>query len=171
VGSWRHEKAARVAGKTPHSPTAARVVAEHRAARRHNKGLYFAVALFLAMAGAGAYLYVAAKKQSDAEKGTVVDPRPARPRTPAKREPPSRPAPPPTVLVAPARDNSVPSPGVSIRIIGANGTPIKIDGANAGKTPVSLKRSASDRAMVIDANGSTWTIIPDRDQTIDVSKP
>ena len=65
----------------------------------------------------------------------------------------------------------MPNVGVAIRIIGANGTPITIDGANAGKTPTSLKRSASKRVMVIGANGSTWKIVPDRDQTIDVTKP
>ena len=137
-GSWRHEKAARIAGATPLSPAAARVVADDRAARRHNKGLYFAVVLFLAIAGAGAYLYVVAKQQSESEK-RVNDP--------------------------------VPKTGVSIRIVGKNGTPVTIDGANAGKTPISLKRSVSKRAMVIGANGSTWKIIPDRDQTIDVTKP
>ncbi len=160
-GSWKQEKDARIAGKAPLSPTAARIVAEDRAVRRHNKGLYFAVVLFLAIAGAGAYLYVLAKKESD-KGAAVVEPAPTKPKTPT-------PGPPP--VVTPARDNSVPSTGVSIRIIGANGTPITIDGAKAGKTPVSLKRGASKRAMVIGAAGSTWKIVPDHDQTIDITKP
>jgi hypothetical protein len=68
---------------------------------------------------------------------------------------------PPAKVVAPDR-------GVTIRIIGADGTPVTIDGKPAGKTPLSLQRRPGKKALVIGAKGSTWQVVPDRDQTIDV---
>jgi hypothetical protein len=62
-----------------------------------------------------------------------------------------------------------PERGISIRITGDDGTPVTIDGAYAGKTPLSLKRKPGKKAFVIGANGRTWKIVPDRDQLIDVS--
>ena len=60
--------------------------------------------------------------------------------------------------------------GVSIKIIGAPGTPVKIDGANAGKVPLTLSRKPSKKLMLISGPSVTKQITPDRDQTVDLSR-
>ncbi|MBA3455761.1 MAG: serine/threonine protein kinase [Deltaproteobacteria bacterium] len=59
--------------------------------------------------------------------------------------------------------------GITIRIVGAPGTAITIDGRAAGRTPLSLERSAGKRTMTIQAPGFVTRVIPDHDQTIDVT--
>jgi hypothetical protein len=174
-GNWAHERAAKVAGKTAPSPLATRVIAQDRADRRHNAGLTFAIILVLAVAGAGVFLYIkASEKPSDAPVTTPVKPSPDKPTpkrsgstAPSDGTPERKPPP-------PANDepivNKVPDRGIAIRIIGSHGTPVTIDGATAGKSPISLKRRPSTRELVIGANGKQWKIVPDHDQTIDISQ-
>lgn len=172
-GNWAQERAAKVAGKTAPSPLAARVIAEDRAARRHNTGLTFAILLVLGVAGAGVFLYIKASKAPSTPVSTPVKPSPDKP---SPDQPTTRggstdttPQPKPPVNDA-SIVNKVPDRGIAIRIVGSPGTPVTIDGAAAGKSPVSLKRRASTREMVIGASGKQWKIVPDHDQTIDISK-
>lgn len=175
-GAWAEERAAKVAGKTAPTPLAARVIAEDRAARRHNAGLTFAIILVLAVAGAGVFLYIKASEKPSEVPAATPTQTPAKP--PPKQQAGSTPSDAPTTperkTPPPATDqplvNTLPDRGVAIRIIGAHGTPITIDGAAAGKSPVSLKRRSSTREMVIGANGKQWKIVPDHDQTIDISQ-
>ena len=60
--------------------------------------------------------------------------------------------------------------GVTIRIVGKSGTAITIDGKPAGKTPVRLERRASKQEIEIAAPGFVRRVVPDRDQTIDISR-
>lgn len=167
-GSWAKERAAKVAGKVAPSPLAARVIAEDRAARRHNSGLTFAILLVLAVAGAGVFLYIKASQTPSEPTVTPTKPTPTLPASAVPDAP--KPATPPPATTDVPLVNKVPDRGIAIRIIGSHGTPVTIDGAAAGKSPVSLKRRASTREMVIGANGKQWKIVPDHDQTIDISR-
>jgi hypothetical protein len=48
---------------------------------------------------------------------------------------------------------------------------VTIDGAAAGKTPISLQRSIGTRPLVIRAGPTTFQVVPDRDQTVDITAP
>lgn len=60
---------------------------------------------------------------------------------------------------------------VTIEIVGRPGTPITIDGADMGKTPVSLQRTKSTSEIEISAPGFVRRIVPDHDLTIDIAQP
>jgi hypothetical protein len=59
---------------------------------------------------------------------------------------------------------------VTIRIIGIAGTPIKIDGASAGKLPIKLSRKKGTKPILIEAPGVVRQVVPDHSQTVDLSK-
>ena len=60
--------------------------------------------------------------------------------------------------------------GVSIKIVGAPGTVVSIDGAKAGKVPLTLQRKPSKKLMLLTAPGVSKQITPDHDQTVDMSR-
>jgi hypothetical protein len=62
-----------------------------------------------------------------------------------------------------------PAGGVSIRIIAREPTEVTIDGRAAGKTPLTLQRPPGTAPVLIGAPGTARQVIPDRDQTIDVT--
>lgn len=61
--------------------------------------------------------------------------------------------------------------GVSIRIIANQPVAVTIDGQPAGKTPLTLQRPSSTQPIAIAGPGGVQDIVPDRDQTVDVSPP
>lgn len=61
------------------------------------------------------------------------------------------------------------SHGVSIKIVGAPGTIVSIDGAKAGKVPLTLQRKPSKKLILLTAPGVAKQITPDHDQTVDMS--
>jgi len=157
---WQREKAARQHAATPAAQRSARE-ARARPAQASGGTPWLLVVLVLAGLGAGGY-YLMTRTTS-----STATPEPT---------PPSAPAPPPTTPADPSRDPSapattVPRRGVTIRIVGASGTPVRIDGAAAGKTPLSLQRSSSKRPIAIEAGRVTFQVVPDRDQTIDITAP
>jgi serine/threonine protein kinase len=62
------------------------------------------------------------------------------------------------------------SKGVSIKIVGAPGTIVSIDGAKAGKVPLTLQRKPSKKLILLTAPGVSKQITPDHDQTVDMSR-
>lgn len=77
----------------------------------------------------------------------------------------------PSAPSTPTSTSSVPKRGVTIRIVGKPGTPVTIDGAAAGKTPISLERSAGSRPITVTTSLGTFQVVPDRDQTVDITAP
>lgn len=71
------------------------------------------------------------------------------------------------------RDHAAGAPrgGVSIRIVANPPVAVTIDGHPAGKTPLTLQRAPSTQPIVIAGPGAERDIVPDHDQTIDVSPP
>jgi serine/threonine protein kinase len=62
------------------------------------------------------------------------------------------------------------SHGVSIKIVGAPGTVVSIDGVKAGKVPLTLQRKPSKKLLLLTAPGVSKQITPDHDQTVDMSR-
>jgi hypothetical protein len=171
-GAWAAEREARKAGGAPAlSPQAARYRAENPESARHARKRFRSTApvivlLLLAAAGGGAY-YVTSRKPASTE------------RTTAPTTKPSAPAPPARTGKARGTTRESPTPdqptlaehgGISIRIVGPAGTPITIDGIKVGKLPLSLKRSASTKEILIEGPGIVRQIVPDRSQTVDLSR-
>jgi len=173
---WRAEKAERVANKKQLSPLAQRVVAEDKQRRAATTGYGLSVFVILAIAGAGVYFYIRMTKTGEDPTAPVTPAITKQPTGSASTPDPKKPGPwktpdrPVVDKSAPQDINSIDSKAVSIRIIGANGTPITINGSPAGKTPASLKITGSTKALVIGAKGKKWKVIPDRDQTIDITQ-
>jgi serine/threonine protein kinase len=60
--------------------------------------------------------------------------------------------------------------GVSIKIVGAPGTIVSIDGNKAGKVPLTLQRKPSKKLILLTAPGVAKQITPDHDQMVDMSR-
>lgn len=60
--------------------------------------------------------------------------------------------------------------GVSIKIVGAPGTVVSIDGVKAGKVPLTLQRKPSKKLLLLTAPGVSKQVTPDHDQTVDMSR-
>jgi serine/threonine protein kinase len=60
--------------------------------------------------------------------------------------------------------------GVSIKIVGAPGTIVSIDGNKAGKVPLTLQRKPSPKPLLLTAPGVSKQITPDHDQMVDMSR-
>ena len=75
------------------------------------------------------------------------------------------------VLRAPGAPSRPPrsGAGVSIRIIAREPTAVTIDGHPAGNTPLTLQRPPGTAPILITAPGAARQVIPDRDQTVDLS--
>jgi hypothetical protein len=65
----------------------------------------------------------------------------------------------------------VPGEGVSIRIVAHDPTDVTIDGAPAGKTPLTLRRPEGAQPLLIASPHKTKQVIPDHDQVVDLSSP
>jgi len=65
----------------------------------------------------------------------------------------------------------VPGEGVSIRIVAHDPTDVTIDGAPAGKTPLTLRRPEGTQPVMIASPHKTTHVIPDHDQVVDLSSP
>jgi hypothetical protein len=72
--------------------------------------------------------------------------------------------------VAP-KPRHVPGEGVSIRIVAHDPTDVTIDGAPAGKTPLTLRRPEGAQPLLIASPHKTKQVIPDHDQVVDLSAP
>lgn len=161
--AWEREREERRANPPP-SHAAKRFAAEATRAPPKKSGASILITSLLVVAALGGVaVYV------------VTQMRPPKPTAPIATRPPivvtpERPRDPPRPVDSSAQQ-PLPTRGVSIRIIAAPGTPITIDGALAGKGTVSLKRTAGKKPMTIAAPGVKRTIVPDRDQTIDLTKP
>jgi len=66
-----------------------------------------------------------------------------------------------------AKGQKVPQ-GIEVTITAPKPTFVTIDGARAGKTPLSLKLKASSRYLRIEGNGVTKEIRADRDQVVNL---
>ena len=58
--------------------------------------------------------------------------------------------------------------GIEVTITAPRPTAVTIDGAKAGKTPLSIKLKASSRYLRIEGNGVTKEIRADRDQVVNL---
>lgn len=58
--------------------------------------------------------------------------------------------------------------GIEVTITAPRPVPVTIDGARAGKTPLSIKLKASARYLRIEGNGVTKEIRADRDQVVNL---
>lgn len=68
-----------------------------------------------------------------------------------------------------AKGEKVPQ-GIEITITAPKPSQVTIDGAKAGKTPLSIKLKASSRSLRIEGNGVTKEIRADRDQVVNLVK-
>ena len=78
------------------------------------------------------------------------------------------------VAIVGYRRAGVPRPagdGVSIRIVAHDPTEVTIDGHPAGKTPLTLERPRTTRPIVIAGPRGATQVVPDHDQTVDLSPP
>jgi serine/threonine-protein kinase len=71
---------------------------------------------------------------------------------------------------APAKPR-IPGGGVAIQIVAPHRVEVAIDGHTEGKTPLTLELAKSTTPIVITAPGIAKQVIPDRDQTVDLSLP
>ena len=162
---WQREKTARQqAAATPEARRAARTAAAGPTPSSSGAP-WLLIVLVLGGLGAGGYYLMTRKASAPADPGPNAPPStPSDPRaTPPATTPSGRDA------SAPA--TTVPRRGVTIRIVGAPGTPVAIDGTAAGKTPISLQRGASKRPITVKAGLVTFQVVPDRDQTVDITAP
>jgi serine/threonine protein kinase len=172
--SWKDERARKGA------PPIGRALPERAPAPRPSRSGgagTLVIALVAAAAVAGGGYYVVTRMQEKPAASTphaqLPQPEPAPPApAPAPQPPaPQPPAPKPATLPTPDETPLVARHGVSIRIIGARGTAVSIDGQPAGKTPIALERTAGKRAITIAAPGFVRRVVPDHDQTIDITQP
>ncbi len=146
-GTWAAEREARKDGRAAasSSPQAQRFLREqaaHARGRRGGNALTVAFALIVAGVAGGAY-YMTTRDSASA----------------------------PPVSKPGGRTRTIDElGGVSIRFVGPAGTPITIDGVSVGKVPLSLKRKPSKRLLLIEAPGIVKQIVPDHNQTVDLTR-
>ena len=162
--SWKQERARKVIAAPRHASPA----------RSGGAGTLL-VAIVVAGAVAGGGYFAATRMHKPAASTPAPQPGAAEPHAAAPQPTPPPPAPPqpppPEQLPTPPETPLASRHGVKIRIVGASGTPISIDGQPAGKTPIALERTAGKRAITISAPGFVRRVVPDRDQTIDITQP
>lgn len=148
---WQREKAARQVAPSEGAQRVAREAALRSAPT--SGGVPWVLVLVIAAGlGAGGY-YLMTRKPSAPAASEPVAPAEAPVADPS------------------APSTTVPRRGVTIRIVGAPGTPVTIDGARAGKTPITLERRGGAKAITIETARGTIRVIPDHDQTVDITAP